>query len=68
MKSLAPIFLILAATLLVTGCSGDAVKRATYEAAYQKNCIDQTGAANCDPAHKDYDTYRKERDQALHSE
>ena len=53
---------------LFSGCSGEEIKRATYEAAYQKNCIDQTDAANCDPAHKDYDTYRKERDQALHSE
>jgi len=46
-------------------CSSEATKRAAYEALYQKDCIDRTGIPQCDPEHKDYDEYRKEREEVL---
>ncbi len=49
---------------LFGACSSEAAKRAAYESAYQKSCIDRTGTtANCDPGHKSYDEYRKQREQ-----
>ena len=68
MRLPALIGITLCFTGLVSGCSGDEVKRATYEAAYQRTCIDQSGAPNCDPGHKDYETYTKERSQVLQPE
>lgn len=46
----------------VSACSTEMVKRSAYELLHQKHCIDTTGSPNCDPAHKDYDRYRQDRD------
>jgi len=46
-------------------CTSEAVKRSTYEASYQKHCMDSTGAPNCDPEHKSYDEYKKDREEVL---
>ncbi len=58
---------VLGTTLLLcltlSGCSSEGVQRAAYEAAYQKGCMDRTGATNCDPGHKTYEEYQKERSQ-----
>lgn len=51
--------------LLLSACTSVEVKRATYESAYQKECIERTGRQNCDPEHKPYDEYIKERDRAV---
>ena len=51
-----------------TACTSEATKRAAYEALYQKDCIDRTGIPQCDPEHKDYDEYRKEREEVLNSD
>ena len=51
--------------LACTACSSEATKRAAYEALYQKDCMDRTGIPQCDPEHKDYDEYRKEREEVL---
>ena len=59
------IFLI---SLTCTACSSEATKRAAYEALYQKDCIDRTGIPQCDPEHKDYDEYRKEREEVLNAD
>lgn len=50
--------------VLLGACSSDAAKRAAYESAYQKSCVDRTGTTNCDPDHKSYDEYRKQREQS----
>lgn len=51
--------------LACAACTSEATKRAAYEALYQKDCIDRTGIPQCDPEHKDYDEYRKEREEVL---
>ena len=60
---LTSIMLLLANVL--SGCASEGAKRGTYEAVYQKGCIDRTGTLNCDPDHKDYDRYKKEREESL---
>jgi len=50
------------------GCTSDELKRGTYEALYQKQCMDQSGMPNCDPGHKSYDEYQREREAALKSD
>jgi hypothetical protein len=57
---------LLAATAVLlslawSACTSDQVKRAAYEAAYQKSCIDRTGLPACNPDHQDYDQYQSER-------
>lgn len=54
----------VAAFLLLTlsACTSEAVKRGAYESIYQKQCMDRTGTPNCDPEHKGYDDYKKERE------
>jgi len=58
-------WLLAVALIALAGCSTDDVKRATYEGLYQKSCNDRTGEFNCDPDHRDYEQYKKERDEAL---
>jgi hypothetical protein len=62
--------MLLAATIVLlslawSACTSDHIKRAAYEAAYQKGCIDRAGTPNCDPEHKTYESYSKDRDQLL---
>jgi hypothetical protein len=52
-------------SLAWSACTSDHLKRAAYEAAYQKSCVDRTGIANCDPGHKSYEQYQQERDQLM---
>ena len=52
-------------TLLLSACSSEAVKGSVYEALQQKGCIDRSGTPHCDPEHKGYEEYKKERDAAL---
>jgi hypothetical protein len=51
--------------LILPGCTSDAAKRSAYEALHQKWCMDRTGVPNCDPDHKSYDAYEKEREEVL---
>lgn len=53
--------LFILIVLPIAACSQHAFRQATYEAAYQKGCMDQEGRPNCDPAHPDYDSYQRER-------
>jgi len=52
-------------SLAWSACTSDNVKRAAYEAAYQKGCIDRVGVPDCDPAHKSYEEYSRDRDQLV---
>jgi hypothetical protein len=54
--------------LLLPGCTSEAIKRGTYEAAYQKACMDRTGNPNCDPEHKSYDQYKRDRETIIKQE
>lgn len=60
--SLAIIVLLLP---ILTACTSEAVKRGTYEAVYQKQCMDNAKVPNCDPEHKAYDQYKHDREEAL---
>ena len=51
--------------LALSACSSAAVKGSVYEALQQKGCIDRAGTPHCDPEHKGYDEYTKERDAAF---
>ncbi|MHB8666330.1 MAG: hypothetical protein ACYC7B_02275 [Burkholderiales bacterium] len=62
-KALAATAVLL--SLAWSACTSDNIKRAAYEAAYEKGCIDRTGTPNCDPEHKSFDAYSKERDSLL---
>ena len=54
----------LALLLVLSACSSESVTRGTYEAIYQKGCMDREGKPNCDPEHKSYDQYKKEREES----
>lgn len=51
--------------LALSGCSSEAMKGGAYEALYQKECMDRTGVPDCDPDHKSYETYRRDREEVL---
>jgi hypothetical protein len=50
--------------MVLPACTSEAVKQGTYEAIYQKGCMDRAGTPNCDPEHKSYDRYKKEREES----
>ena len=60
--SIGPLLLI---ALAATACTSESVKRGSYEALYQKQCMDRTGTPNCEPGHESYDAYRKDREAVL---
>ncbi len=60
---LAAMVVLLLGTL--TGCASETGKRVTYDVLYQRACIERIGTLNCDPEHKDYDRYKKEREELL---
>lgn len=57
------IFFIIAVCLVLTACSSEDVKRNTYKALIQKQCIKDTGEPNCDSGQPDYDEYKRQRDE-----
>ena len=59
---MSPLGLTLILLMVLPACTSEAVKQGTYEAIYQKGCMDRTGTPNCDPEHKSYDRYKKERE------
>ena len=65
MNRVAMIDAIFLLALILPACASESVKRGTYEALYQKQCTDRTGTPNCDPEHKSYDEYSKDREEAL---
>lgn len=56
------IFILITACLIFPACSSEDVKRNTYKALIQKQCIEDTGEPNCDSGQPDYDEYRRQRD------
>ncbi len=48
----------------LSACASESVTRGAYEAVYQKGCMDREGRPNCDPDHKSYDQYKKEREES----
>jgi len=55
---------VLIAAGAVSGCSGEQVKRATYDALHDKECIDKAGYPDCDPNRPSYDQYKRDRSKA----
>ena len=47
--------------LACSACTSEGIKRAAYEAAYQKGCMDRSAMPNCDPEHKTYEDYSRGR-------
>ena len=64
MHTMNRISIALALLFALTACASDSVTRGTYEAIYQKGCMDREGKPNCDPQHKSYDQYKKEREES----
>ncbi|HUX25012.1 MAG TPA: hypothetical protein VMV87_10385 [Burkholderiales bacterium] len=50
-------------SLAWSACTSGNIKRAAYEAAYQKGCIDRVGTPNCDPEHPTYVEYSSDRER-----
>jgi hypothetical protein len=48
-------------SLACSACTSDGIKRAAYEAAYQKGCMDRSATPNCDPEHQTYEDYSRGR-------
>jgi|APDOM4702015159_1054818.scaffolds.fasta_scaffold513811_2 hypothetical protein len=44
------------------GCTSQQLANGAYEAGYQHECIQHTGALDCDPNHPGYEDYRQARD------
>ena len=70
MKQFFPIFLsrlevtglvFITASTLLGGCTSEAVKRSTYDALHQRDCIERTGQPNCDPDYPSYEEYKRQR-------
>jgi hypothetical protein len=51
--------------LALSGCTSDTLQQGSYEALYQKACLDRAGVPDCDPDHKSFETYRREREEVL---
>ena len=60
-----PLALAVLVLGLCAGCSSDAVKRAAYESAHAKACMDRDHTPQCDIPKQDYDTYQHEREKTL---
>ena len=58
----------LVSFIALSGCTVAQLKRGAYGAAYQKQCIDREGTTDCDPAHKSYEEYDREREEFLNRE
>ena len=50
--------------VVVSGCTSEQMKRATYDALHDRQCIKEVGYPNCDPNRPSYDQYKKEKEQA----
>ena len=57
------IFLIITAYIVLSACTSEDVKRNTYKALIQKQCIEDTGEPNCDSGQPDYDEYQRQREE-----
>ncbi|MGE5242489.1 MAG: hypothetical protein ACM3NI_12665 [Bacteroidota bacterium] len=64
MHTMKPIGIALTLLLVLSACATESAKRGAYEAIYQKGCMDREGKPNCDPQHKSYDQYEKERKES----
>lgn len=53
--------LITIILLLSAGCASEDIKRSTYSALQDKQCIEETGHPNCDPDRMSYDQYKEEK-------
>jgi hypothetical protein len=56
-----PGLLLLGSSSLLSACTSEAFKRASYDALHQRQCIEQTGEPNCDPNYPSYDEYQRQR-------
>ena len=53
----------LIACTLVSACAYDNAKHLTYDALYNRQCIQEKGYANCGPDGLTYEEYEKERQE-----
>ena len=51
--------------LILSGCTAERLTGGAYEAVYQKHCMDTVRGPDCDPEHRSYDNYNREREEAL---
>jgi hypothetical protein len=51
--------------LLLSACTADQMKSTAYDSLYQNECLRRNFTPQCDPAHKPYRDYDKERRKVL---
>jgi len=61
MKSV-QLILVLGMIILLSSCSRTDIKRASYDALHTRQCIEQTGASNCNTDYPSYDEYQQHRE------
>ena len=54
-------FILFALLVVLGGCSQEQVKRSTYDALHQRECIERSGQPNCDPNYPSYEEYQRQR-------
>jgi hypothetical protein len=55
------IWILLASSAALSGCSTMDIHRTVYDFMYNKSCFEQTGYHDCDPNRMTYDEYQRER-------
>jgi len=54
----------LAVLLSLRGCANpEAAKASAYQMLYQKGCMDRYHLPDCDPNHKSYEEFKKDRER-----
>ncbi|HKQ30870.1 MAG TPA: hypothetical protein VJS66_06260 [Burkholderiales bacterium] len=53
---------------ILSACTVEDFKAGMYEVFYQRQCMEELGMRDCDPEHKRYDDYKKEREALMRPE
>lgn len=60
------LLLLLFILIFMSACSAQDIKRSTYDALHNKQCMDETGTTiNCDPDRMEYIDYKKQREGVI---
>lgn len=57
--------LLLVLMAMQWGCSADDLRRASYNALLDRQCMVESGQPNCDPERMSYEAYREQREKVL---
>lgn len=59
------LYLLFLSAAFISGCAYKDMKKGTYDALQDRQCVVETGLPGCDPEHQTYDEYKEERDKVL---